>query len=181
MMRNEANSQRVLCSPNFVRSWFIVSSGVDVVHLLILLKAKKVYLWRVVIIEIGYIEGERVIKINFGFMYSFTNSWPYLSRRDSAKITTVQIFPAAWAGRRSLCIECEWSDINANTHIKSQNWYSLVICYMLCDYWTLPFPSFVFIDRNQPNTFTIHINQRNTKSKICAKKKKKKREKSHKS
>jgi len=25
-------------------------------------------------IEIRYIEGERVIKINFGFMYRFTNS-----------------------------------------------------------------------------------------------------------
>jgi len=57
-------------------------------------------------IEIGYIEGERVIKINFGFMYTFTNSWPHLSSKDSAvaktKITTVQIFPAAWAVRRSL-------------------------------------------------------------------------------
>jgi len=29
--------------------------------------------WRITI-EIGYIEGERVIKINFGFMYWFTNS-----------------------------------------------------------------------------------------------------------
>jgi len=36
------------------------------------------------------------LKINFGFMYRFTNSWPHLSRTDSAvgkpKITTVQIF-----------------------------------------------------------------------------------------
>jgi len=50
-------------------------------------------------IEIGYIEGERLIKINFGLMYRFTNSWPHLSCTDSAvskpEITTVQIFPAA--------------------------------------------------------------------------------------
>jgi len=50
-------------------------------------------------IEIGYIEGKRVIKINFGFWYRFTNSLPHLSRTDSVvgkpKITTVQIFTAA--------------------------------------------------------------------------------------
>jgi len=32
------------------------------------------YLLLVTSIEIGYREGERVIKINFGFIYRFTNS-----------------------------------------------------------------------------------------------------------
>jgi len=58
-------------------------------------------------IEIRYIDGERDIKINFWFMYRFTNSWPHLSLTDSAvgkpKITTMQIFTAAWSGRRNLC------------------------------------------------------------------------------
>jgi len=63
---------------------------------------------RVQSVEIGYIEGERVTEINFWFIYRFTNSLPHLSCRDSAvakpKITTVQIFPAAWAVRCSLCL-----------------------------------------------------------------------------